>query len=108
MEETTDLKQRWDTVKYQLIVRASYDSGDIVVEFGDGGRARVPASVLVGGDEVSPNWSGLRIEEFHIVAPSSEGDVEIPWDVIRIHSDPEFDAHWANLVRQQIPSELPA
>jgi hypothetical protein len=90
---------RWDTVEYQRIVRASYHAGVIEVEFADGGRARVPASVLLGGDDVTPDWALLRTEEFHLIAPSPDGEVEIPWDVIRVHSDPEFDAHWARLVR---------
>jgi len=30
--------------------------------------------------------------------PSAEGDIEIPWDVIRVHTDPDFDAFWATLV----------
>src|SRR5215212_4146805 len=98
----------WDAVEYQQIVRASYDAGDILVEFADGGQARVPATVLLGGDDVTPDWSRLRVEEFHIVAPSPGGDVEIPWDVIRIHSDPQFDEHWASLADKALPRGLTA
>lgn len=96
--QATHPLNRWDTVEYQRIIRAFYDRGDVVIEFADGDHARVPAAALLGDDDVDPDWTRLRIEDFHLVAPATAGDVEIPWDVIRVHSDPEFDAHWASVV----------
>jgi hypothetical protein len=101
-------KQRWDTLQYHQIVSAHYRDGELVVGFADGTEARVSPQCLISPDAPTPDWSSVRVEEFHIVAPSPAGDVEIPWDVIRVHTDPAFDAYWAGLAAERASSATPS
>jgi hypothetical protein len=98
MRSSQETLTRWDTVPYQQIRGASFEDGVINVEFGDGTHARISADLLVS-KAMAPSWTEMRVEEYHLVVPSGEGDLEIPWDVIRVHTDPEFDAHWASFAR---------
>ena len=97
-------KRPWDTVEYQRIASASYRGSDIVVAFADGTVARLSPSCLISPDQPEPNWRNLRAEDFHLVVPSTAGEIEIPWDVIRVHSDPAFDAFWEELAAEPIGS----
>lgn len=98
MTMTLQMRHRWDTLEYHQIATVEYASGDVIVEFGDGARVRVAAGLLLGDGDSAPDWPRARAEEFHIVVPTATGDVEIPWDVIRVNTDPEFDAYWAERV----------
>ena len=88
MTAATRTKQRWDTLAYQQIVSAFARDGQLVVGFADGTEARLSPESLVAPDAPPPDWSRLRIEEFHVVAPSPPGDVEVPSAVIRPPSLP--------------------
>ena len=104
MSRSTDAKRPWDTLEYQRIATASFLGGEVIVDFADGTRARLSPQDLSSPDVSEPNWSQLRAEDFHLVVPSADGDIEIPWDVIRVHSDPEFDAFWAELAVDPVGS----
>lgn len=95
-------KYPWDRIEYQRIASAAYRDGDVVVIFADGGEARVPPSRLVPDDRSRPDWPHLWAEDFHLVVPSPVGDLEIPWDVIRVQSDPAFDAFWREVVASSV------
>lgn len=92
----------WDSMDYQRIVDASFREGQVVVEFADGTSARVSPRHLVSSDGPPPDWSHLRAADFHIVVPSPGGEIEIPWDVIRVQVDPAFDAYWAAVVAERV------
>jgi hypothetical protein len=83
----------WDTYKYQQIVDAHHDAGDLVVRFGDGTVARVGVERMDRVQERGPDWDALTFDEFQIVVPTRTGDFEIPWFPIRSMSDPAFRAH---------------
>jgi hypothetical protein len=95
---------RWNTLAYQQIVSAAYDGADLVVGFADGAVVRVPPLNLLAADSPAPDWTRLTVEEFHLGGPSPAGDVEIPWDVIRVQTDPAFDAYWAELATERAVS----
>jgi hypothetical protein len=97
-------KRPWDTIEYQRIVSASYRGSEIVVAFADGSVARLSPSCFISPDQPEPDWHNLRAEDFHLVVPSPAGEIEIPWDVIRMHSDPAFDAFWEELATAPIDS----
>ena len=82
----------WDRLDYQRIVSAWYRGGEVIVVFAEGSEARLSPSCLVSPEEPEPDWPNLRAEDFHLVVPSPAGEIEIPWDVIRVHSDPAYDA----------------
>ena len=88
----------WDSVAYQRIVSAAHCRGEVIVEFADGSEARVAPRLLVAPRAQEPDWPNVWHEEFHIVVPSPFGEIEVPWDVIRVHSDPLYDAFLAELM----------
>jgi hypothetical protein len=94
----------WDTVEYQRIVAATYVGGQVVVSFADGAEARLAPQHLVPNVHREPFWQSVRADDFHLVVPSPDGEIEIPWDVIRAHSDPDFDAFWGELVDTPVVS----
>jgi hypothetical protein len=104
MSTASRATQPWDTRDFQRIVAASYQGGEVVVVFADGSEARLPPRCLVSPDEPEPVWRDLRAEEFHLVVPSPAGEIEIPWDVIRVHSDPAYDAFWAEIAAKPVGS----
>ncbi len=97
--------RRWDTLEYQQIVSAFYRDGELVVSFADGTEARPAPQNLVSPEGPVPDWSNLKVERFHITVPSAAGDIEIPWDVIRVQTDPGFDAYWEQLGIARAASE---
>lgn len=101
MTVTTKTPRRWDTLEYQQIVSASHHDGELVVGFADGTEVRVSPRCLIAPDAPTADWSNLSIEEFHLTVPSPAGEIEIPWDVIRVQTDPAFDAFWARLVTER-------
>jgi hypothetical protein len=104
MSTASRATQPWDTLDYQRIVAAWYRGGEVIVDFADGSEARLSPRCLVSPDEPEPDWRNLRAEDFHLVVPSPAGEIEIPWDVIRVHSDPEYDAFWAEIAAKPVGS----
>jgi hypothetical protein len=91
-------------VAYQRIVAASFRDGDVIVEFADGAKPRLSPRSLVAPGAPEPDWSRLRAAEFHLIVPAPDGELEIPWDVIRVNSDPAYDAFWSELAAEPIGS----
>lgn len=90
----TTANRPWDTVAYQRIVSSRFANGIVAVRFKNGDDARVAPDALVPEPSRRPDWANLRHEEYHLVVPAPGGEIEIPWDVIRLHTDPAFDAYW--------------
>lgn len=104
MNAASRAKRPWDTLEYQRIVSASYRGGKVIVAFADGAEVRLPSRCLISPDEPEPDWPSLRAADFHLVVPSSAGEIEIPWDVIPVHSDPAYDAYWAEFAADPVGS----
>ena len=104
MSTASRATQPWDRLDYQRIASVQYRGGEVVVFFADGSKAQLSPSCLVPPGGPEPNWTSLRAEDFHLVVPSPAGEIEIPWDVIRVHSDPEYDAFWAGIAAKPVSS----
>jgi DNA-binding Xre family transcriptional regulator len=48
-----------------------------------------------------PAWEALRFDRDEIIVSTSAGEMEIPWSAIRLISDKEFAAHWANVAEDE-------
>lgn len=96
--------QPWDATDYQRIVGASFADGYVDVRFADGGKARVETVKLIPDERRRPDWSSVTHEDFHLRVPSPAGEIEIPWDVIRVHSDPRFGAYWERVAAALPPT----
>lgn len=101
MTATPRPKQAWDTSAYHRMTAARYETGDLVVEFEDGTRARVAAQALLSTAALRPNWSALVTNRYELVVPTDDGEIEIPWTSIRLLSDPAFDAHWRAMAAEE-------
>ena len=98
------MQRPWDTIEYQGIMSAAYRGGKVVLIFADGSEVRLSPQLLVSPEKLDADWPHLRAEEFHLVVPSPTGEIEIPWDILRVHSDPAFDAFWAELAAEPVAS----
>ena len=93
MTAKTRRDRPWDTDGYQTIRNARHDAGELVVCFDDGTEARIDVARLTRVAERTPDWSALTYDDFEVVVPTQDGDVEIPWLPIRSMSDPAFRAY---------------
>jgi len=87
------MTQRWNTLAYSEIQDAEYRDGKLHVRFGDGTSVAVNASEVVPGGATGSRWQDMHIDGGWLLVPSEAGEVEIPYDVIRIRTDPEYRAH---------------
>jgi DNA-binding Xre family transcriptional regulator len=90
---TARVKHYWDTREYSWIVGTEYRNGSLVVSFRDGARVAVEVKDLLPPRYHAPNWDAVTFNEFEIVVPTADGNLEIPWSAIRVLTDPAFDAH---------------
>ena len=93
MHTAARIKQPWETSEYLWIVTASYGPEGLVVRFKDGTEGRVDVERLPRVQARGPDWSALRCNEYEILVPTTEGDVEISSFAIRSLSDAAFAAH---------------
>jgi DNA-binding XRE family transcriptional regulator len=94
-------KHAWDTRAYQRMRVVRYEAGELVVEFGDGARARVGVDALVLPNFPEPDWSRLSFDQYEIVVPTANGSFEIPWDRVRVLTDPAYAAHLRSMAAEQ-------
>lgn len=95
MSATPQFKHRWETRESGCLTAASWHDGALTVRFEDGTRVRVDAARLVPARIQEPNWSAMTFNAHELVVPTPQGDHEIPWDVIRAITDPDFAAFFA-------------
>jgi DNA-binding Xre family transcriptional regulator len=93
-------KARWDTQPYQRMVCAKYGQGELSVQFENGDCVSLPIASLSRPSTERANWDAVTATPYEIVVPAAEGQVEIPWDTIRLLTDKEFDAYWAKAAEE--------
>lgn len=101
MSVATERKAPWYTRDYLRMVSVAHDSGVLRVAFADGARVEVKVEDLLGDHPVAAAWDRLVFDEHEIVVPTADGDIEIPWDVIRVQTDPAFEQHLATKHAEQ-------
>jgi hypothetical protein len=70
------------------------------VHFADGASVEFDPIPFMPKDVQDVDHWMIASNEACIVVPHKHGWFEIPWDVIRRHTDPEFAAHWAEIDRE--------
>lgn len=95
----TTTKQRWDTLAYATMTTASVVGEHLHITFADGDSVVARAdAVLPSGYHPLPD-APIEIEPIHIVLKTNHGDFEVPFDVIRRLTDPEYADFWDQLSR---------
>src|SRR5437870_1174970 len=86
---------RWDSNSYAelQVVRYDEDSELLTVSFADGDVVTLDPSQLVPSNLVDVDWWRVAANRYEVVVPHANGWFEIPWDVIRVNTDSDFDAH---------------
>ena len=97
----TGQSRRWDAISYGDIVSVAYDSGALTVGFANGDVARVAGDVVLPPGSERPRWAELTWDEQEIIVPCAGEPAAIPWITIRLHTDAEFSAYWAEQARRQ-------
>jgi Helix-turn-helix domain len=89
----------WDAVSYRRIESARYDEEEsiLTVRFADGTVAAFDPTPLLPSDLSDVDWWRVASNEIEIIVPHADGWFEIPWDVVRRHTDPAYAAFWARL-----------
>ena len=88
------LQQRWDRFEYSCIRSASYREGSLAISFADGTEAVADVAGLLPSRFQRPRWEEMSFSQHEVVVPTDDGEIEIPFDVIRRATDPEYAAHW--------------
>jgi DNA-binding XRE family transcriptional regulator len=97
-------RKRWDEDSYSRIGRARCDwEGTVLtVEFEDGDQVELAPMPLLprGTNPDDVDWWRVGSNEAEVLFPIGETWFEVPWDVIRLRTDTEFDAHWARMAQE--------
>ena len=94
--------QKWNTPDYQRIRSAKFANGQLSTTFDDGTTVTIDPDPLLPPGVHSPAWGALRTDDpYELVVSTSQGETAIPWTTIRLLSDKEFAAHWAQAAGQQ-------
>lgn len=94
-ESAGSSKHRWDERDYDRIERAKYNEDQelLTVSFADGATVTFNPEPLMPSSLVEIDWWRTASNEIEVIVPHQSGWFEIPWDVVRRHTDPEFAAH---------------
>jgi hypothetical protein len=99
MSSANIVPNRWDEDAYGNIERArcDWDGTVLTVDFENGDRVQLdPRRLLPRGinlDDIS--WWRIASNEMEVLIPIDDNEwFEVPWDVIRDLTDPEFSADW--------------
>ena len=100
MSVATERAAPWNTRNYRRIVSARYLGGVLTVGFADGATVAVDVDAFRKRPGTR-DWDRVTHTEHEIVVPrKADEDDEIPWDVIRSLTDPEYDRFMAERVAE--------
>jgi len=80
----------WDNLEYQKIKTAILDKGMLSVVFLNEDQVDLPLSTVLPIGAANIDESSITNSEFDISLKSSQGEIFIPWDKIRILTDTRF------------------
>ena len=95
MIATIAKRQRWDTGEYQRIVSVRFREPNLHVAFANGDDIIVPTARFETAylREQSPDWTRVALgPNGEVAAPGKNGVVGVPWDYLRLLTDPAFAA----------------
>lgn len=91
----------WDSPAYRRIVSASHRGSKLLIQFEDGAWETVDAERVLPLGTRNPDWAALTFDSQEIAVPTQEGEVDIPWSMIRALTDKDFAAHLADVAAEQ-------
>lgn len=80
----------WDKIEYQKIKTTTLDKGVLTVVFVNGDKVDLPLSTVLPIGIKDIDESSIINNEYDISFQSSQGEIPIPWDKIRVLTDTLF------------------
>lgn len=99
---------RWDQQGYRRIERVRYDEDRtrVTVTFADRSSVEFDPVPLVPSNLEEIDWWRVASNEIEMLVPHANGWFEIPWDVIRRHTDPDYAAYWEKMASSNVRSSV--
>lgn len=94
---TANHRDRWDNPAYRRIERARFDenAGMLNVTFQDRTEVAVSLESILPAHISDVDYWRIGSNQIELIVPHEAGWLEVPWDVIRRATDPDYAAHWA-------------
>jgi hypothetical protein len=83
----------WEKNEYARIDRARGAEGVLTVWFENGDVVHLDPIPLVPTNMGAIDEWGIGANQYEVLIPTDHGWFEVPWDVIRLRTDPAFDAY---------------
>jgi transcriptional regulator with XRE-family HTH domain/Zn-dependent peptidase ImmA (M78 family) len=80
----------WNNIEYQKIKKAALDKGVLTVVFVNGDEVSLPLRTVLPVGIKAVDESSIKNNEYDIFLKSSEDEIFIPWDKIRVLTDKLF------------------
>ncbi len=94
----------WDEYLYQKITEVRNLNGSITVIFGNLDILDISKKVLYHGNN-DLDWDNMFFNSFELIIPSfDKEEVVIPWDKIRVITDPKFSHYLASKAEERADS----
>jgi DNA-binding XRE family transcriptional regulator len=96
MSAPTRVRMHWDTQEYRQVVSVRFRQPHLFVTFADGAEVHFDVAEYGNAylEAAAPEWSRAYVGEHEVEVPTANGVEGIPWDSIRLLTDPEFAADW--------------
>lgn len=95
------MNKKWDNPDYQRITSVRVKQDDLLVEFQDGSIANLELASVLPPNAHDATWNYMQFNPYEIIVPTTLGETEIPWSTIRLLTDSDFAAYWAQRAEEQ-------
>lgn len=93
--------QKWDLDSYRSIAGVQVTGDDISVTFKNGDQVTLTIASINTLKRHHIDWAALTIDSFEFIVPAKPQHLIVPWDVIRVLTDEEFNQHMVNAAQEQ-------
>ncbi|GEM_PF-969408 len=86
---------RWQAADYARIESVTEHDGIVSVCFRDGDCVSLPGARLLPPGAPASDWRALHWTTYDFSVPTAHGTITVPWDAVRVLTDPAFSRHMA-------------
>ncbi|MES1181544.1 MAG: helix-turn-helix transcriptional regulator, partial [Flavobacterium sp.] len=95
------IKNPWEDPTYQKISKAQLSEDYFNVQFENGDKVKVSIESVLPFHQGEVDKSNFYFNSYELVLPSGNNSIEIPWDKIRVLTDPDFGKFLADKAEEQ-------
>jgi transcriptional regulator with XRE-family HTH domain/Zn-dependent peptidase ImmA (M78 family) len=93
--------KKWDYPEYQKIINVEIKNDQLLVEFANGDKIKTNLSSIISVDASNILFDKLHFNSYEIIVPTAEGNIDIPWDMIRALTDRDYSKFLADEAEEQ-------